>query len=270
MSRHGQKGYFSLAELPQGGSLGQAAFGAGWWELDRILKFYAGQFVVVTGKAGAGKSTVMLNILAKLAIERGLHLFLYVPENERNLFAKLRKLWKDEARFEYFCQSQCFVQTAHSNDYDEPPHTIEWVLDQAVIAVRKDGVELLYIDPWNEIERARPKDMLLTDYVGYCIGLMKQFCRALNTTVVIVAHPTKAVNENGGRIATLADIEGSMNWWNKADNGLIIVREPGQNSGRIISAKVREAPEAGDLGTCHFTIDPSTGAFTPVYGGVST
>ena len=92
----------------------------------------------------------------------------------------------------------------------------------------------------------------------------------LNTTKVIVAHPTKAVNENGGRIATLADIEGSMNWSNKADNGLIIVREPGQNSGRIISAKVREAPEAGDLGTCHFTIDPSTGAFTPVYGGVST
>jgi twinkle protein len=266
--RHGQKGYYSLADLPQGPSLDGAAFGAGWWEVDEILKFYPGQFIVVTGKAGVGKSTVMLNILAKLAIERGLHSFLYVPENEKNLFAKLRKLWKDEARFEYFCQAQCFVQTALSNSYDEPPHTIEWILDQAVVAVREDSVELVYIDPWNEIERAKPKDELLTDYIGYCIGLMKQFCRVFNVIVIIVAHPTKAVNENGGRLPTLADIEGSMNWYNKADNGLIITRD--EDKGRIISAKVREAPEAGRLGVCHFTVDPRSGIFTPVYGGVSS
>jgi hypothetical protein len=80
------------------------------------------------------------------------------------------------------------------------------------------------------------------------------------------AHRTKAIAGNGGKVTSLADIEGSMNWFNKCDNGLIVVRE--NNTAKIISAKVREIG-AGKLGTCHFMVDPLTGRFTPQYGGDS-
>ena len=265
--RHGQVGYYSLAELPQRGSVEKQAFGSGWWELDRIFKFYLGQFVVVTGIAGHGKSTFLLNVLLKIARDRGVRSFMYVPENEAYLRDKLLKIWGDEATFEHFAGTQCFIQSAVPDNYDDAPRTLDWVLEKAVAAIEKDKVEVVLIDPWNELDRAKPRDQLLTDYIGEGLMLLKQFCRTFNVIVIVVAHPTKAVNEKGGRVAGLADIEGSMNWFNKCDNGLIVVRDPEKSNAQVISAKVREIG-AGKLGICHFTVDPATGIFIPQYGAV--
>jgi hypothetical protein len=63
-------GLYSLADLPQRGSVAKQAFGVGWPELDEIFRFYLGQFIVVTGIAGHGKSTFMLNAMMKLALDR--------------------------------------------------------------------------------------------------------------------------------------------------------------------------------------------------------
>lgn len=265
--RHGVPGYFSLADLPQRGSVAKQAFGSGWWELDQILKFYLGQFIVLTGIAGHGKSTFILNVLLKMALEKGVGSFMYVPENESHLKEKLKNIWMGtDNQFDHFCHSQCFVQTAIPQMLQEPLHDLPWVLDRACEAVAKDKVEMVLIDPWNELDRAKPKDMLMTDYIGESLMLVKQFCRSMNAVVIVVAHPTKAINQNGGRIVSLADIEGSMNWFNKCDNGLIVVRD--NSSARVISAKVREIG-AGKLGTCHFTVEPETGRYVPQYGSDS-
>jgi twinkle protein len=260
-------GLFSLASLPQRGTIEKTSFGVGWWELDQIFKFYLGQFIVVTGIAGHGKSTFLMNCLVKLAREKGVKSFLYVPENEGYLREKLRKLWPgDDDSFNYFQETQCFVQSAVYGP--DEPRTMEWVLNRAAEAVRTVNAELVLIDPWNELDRARPRDMLLTDYIGWSLMQVKDFCRSMNAIVVVVAHPTKAVNENGGRVAGLADIEGSMNWFNKCDNGLIVVRDTEKNAARVISAKVRETG-AGKIGVCHFHVNPVTGIFTPMQGAVT-
>jgi twinkle protein len=262
-------GLYALADLPQRGSIAKQAFGSGWPELDEIFKMYLGQFVVVTGIAGHGKSTFMLNVILKLALERGVGSFLYVPENEGHIKEKLRKIWTgSESAFQHFCRAQCTIQSAVAHQQYEPAHTIDWVLGRAEWAVAHRGVEIVLIDPWNELDRAREKNEMMTDYIGRCLMLIKDFCRTMNAIVVIVAHPTKAIAANGGRVVSLADIEGSMNWFNKCDNGLIIVRESGQNACKVISAKVREIG-AGKLGTCHFTVDPATGCYTPQYGSDS-
>lgn len=257
-----------LCDLPQRGSVANQAFGVDWWEFDQIFKFYPGQFVVVTGIAGSGKSTLMLNLLLRLAHQHGTKSFLYVPENESYLHEKLRRIWANDATFGYFASQQCQVQSAIPAHIDEPAHTMEWVLHQAEIAVMHDKVEVVMIDPWNELDRAKPRDMLMSDYIGECLMQIKAFCRALSAIVIVVAHPTKAVNEGGGRVPTLGDIEGSMNWFNKCDNGLIVVRDTEQSSSRVISAKVRENG-AGKRGVCYFDVDPETGVFKPQYGAVS-
>jgi twinkle protein len=264
--RHEQPGYFSLADLPQRGSVAKAAFGSGWWELDQILKFYLGQFIVVTGIAGHGKSTFILNVLLKMAREQRIKSFMYVPENEAHLHEKLRLLWQGaDAAFEHFCQSQCFIQSAVPHMLNEPAHTLDFVLSRAEVAVQRDKVEVVFIDPWNELDRAKPRDMLLTDYIGESLRLIKQFCRAYPVIAIVAAHPTKAINQNGGRVVGLADIEGSMNWFNKCDNGLIVVRDAERSAAKVISAKVREIG-AGKIGTCHFMVDPETGIYTPQTG----
>src|SRR3972149_5648951 len=116
--RHGQPGYFSLAELPQRASIAKDCWGTGWWELDQIFKFYHGQFVVVTGIAGHGKSTFLLNVLCNIARESGVKSFMYVPENEGHIQQKLRRIWNDDSTFDDFASECGFVQSAVS-EFDQ-------------------------------------------------------------------------------------------------------------------------------------------------------
>ena len=93
---------------------------------------------------------------------------------------------------------------------------------------------------------------------------VKMFSKQTGITVFMVAHPTKAAN---GREVGLGDIEGSMHWFNKCDNCLIVKHEAGSKETIVISAKVREQPYAGRLGHCIFLVDPETGMFTEQQGG---
>ena len=264
--RHDQEGYHALADLPQRDSVATIAKGTGWWELDQIWKIYPGQFVVVTGLAGHGKSTFLLNVICNIAQE-GLKSFLYVPENEAFVRDKLSMIWGDRPAWEVFSEIQCFVQSAAPESYNQEPKTLDWILDKAVVAIEQDGVNVLLLDPWNEIERAKPKDVLMTDYIGHCLMYLKQFCRKYSVTIILVAHPTKAgVSE--GKTPSLSDIEGSMNWYNKCDNGLIVVRDQTASTCKVISAKVREIG-AGKRGVCYFNVDEDTGQFSPQHGAVT-
>lgn len=267
MHRHDQPGYFSLRDLPQRPSVSKIAQSTGWWELDQIWKLYHGQFTVVTGIAGHGKSTFLLNVMCNQARQLGTRWFLYAPENERHLRDKLQRIWGKEPGFELFCQHQCYVQTAPAPRYDTDPKTLDWVLDKAIVAIERDNVDVVMIDPWNELERAKPKDMLLSDYIGQSLMYLKQFCRSMNVSVIVVAHPTKA-GVADRKVPGLADIEGSMNWFNKCDNGLIVWRDPDSSTSEVISAKCREEG-AGKRGRAHFMVDETSGRFTPQLGAVT-
>src|SRR5258708_40141163 len=104
-------GLYALADLPQRGSVAKQAFGSGWWELDQILKFYLGQFIVLTGIAKHGKSTFILNVLLKMALEKGIGSFMYVAEKEGQFLGKLKLIWpRPKHAFQHFCAWHGFVQ----------------------------------------------------------------------------------------------------------------------------------------------------------------
>jgi twinkle protein len=265
--RHGIPGYYALADLPQGSPLSEAVLSTGWDELDKILKIYPGQFIVTTGNAGSGKSTFLFNLIMNLCWTHGKRAWLYVPENEVNLVQKLAQIFGDQeggSQFGAFANTRCFVQSSNYQHYNDEPRDIEWILGNAFASYEKDGTSLFLIDPWNELERARLKDENLTDYIGRCLMRVKMFTRETSATVFMVAHPTKAAN---GRDVTLGDIEGSMHWFNKCDNGLIVKHEAGSPETTVISAKVREQPYAGRIGHCIFLVDGQTGMFKQQLGG---
>lgn len=255
---------FWAADLPQRKPVSEIAFGTGVYEdLDKILKFYPGQFVVLTGRPGSGKSTFILNVLARMARYQGVKSFLYVPENEGDIIAKMRGIWgvtdeKLERGFQLYMGSYFQVLSSYFN---EQPRTLSWLLDRAERAVSDDGLRVVLIDPWNEIERAKPKDMQLTDYIGECLAVVKDSARRFGYTAIMVAHPTKPSED--GKLPGLYSIEGSANWYNKCDNGLIVERRGAGTQCHVISAKVREIG-AGNLGEVWFNVDPNTGVFTPV------
>jgi twinkle protein len=100
---------------------------------------------------------------------------------------------------------------------------MDWLLDRAADAVLRDGVHALVIDPWNEIEHARKRDEIVTDYIGRCIRALRRYARQYQVVVIVIAHPTKEVGKEGkSRPPTLYDIEGSAHWYNKCDHGIIV------------------------------------------------
>ena len=262
------KGVYTLADLPQREPIDASAISTGWWELDQIWKLYPGQFTVVTGIAGHGKSTLILNVIANIA-EQGYKTFMFVPENEQSIQSKLRRIWGSRKGWDYFSGGQVFIQAATEEAFGDQPMDLYNVLERAVQVIEREGLEILLIDPWNELEHLKPRDELMTDYIRRALMYLKRICRHYGVSVILVAHPTKAaVNESASRVPGLADIEGSMNWYNKCDNGLIVVRDNGSGSTRVISAKVREIG-AGKIGVCHFNVDPDTGRFSPQHGAVT-
>src|SRR5262245_13700345 len=264
--RHGQRGYYALADLPQAPPIEESALST-WWELDQIWRVYPGQFTVVTGIPGHGKSTFILNVVSQLAKLHGTRSFLYVPEDEIKLRRRLRALSADDAAFKDFANHNCYVQSALTDYFDNIAHTVHWVLEQAEAQIEQDQLDLIVIDPWNELDVAKPPEMHLTEYIGQSLMFLKNFMRIHHVAIILIAHPTKAAAQEA-RPPTLAEIESSMHWYNKCDNGLVVWREK-ETATKVISAKCRFQPEAGKRGVCHFYVDPATGLFTPMVGAVS-
>ena len=271
------QGLFRLSEVPQQVEISQRTYSTGWWELDQLFKPYLGEYIVITGKAGSGKSTLVFNLLCNLARDHDLRAAIYIPENELDIRAKLKRIWlakgSNADSFERYAAAQCFVRSAtHFVEREQgdrfEPRTIQWVLDNLEYAVRFCGCSIVMVDPWNELERLKQKEELLSDYICRCIGFMKDFCRNLNVMMFMVAHPTKAIMEGQGRLPTLYDIEGSAHWANKADAGLIVARGD-NNRSQVIVDRVREQGEAGKPGKCYFQVDPVNGLYVPEYGGVT-
>jgi twinkle protein len=257
------EGFYCASDFPQATPIDQVAWGTGWNSFDEIFKMYPGQFTVVTGIAGHGKSTFLLNVITRIALLESKRSFLYVPENERHVVSILKRVWPStEMSLQYFLDAQCWIQSQSHQYKQQPYQTLDWVLECAIHAVKHCGVQVLMIDPWNELERLCPRHMLMSDYIGQCLMMLKSFARTFEVSIFLVAHPTKSVNDKGGmRIPTLADIEGSMNWFNKCDNGLVIHRE--EKSTCVISAKVREIG-AGVRGMVWFNVETETGKYKPV------
>jgi twinkle protein len=72
------RGLYRLSDYPDREVL--PTFGTGWWTVDNHLRLFAGEFMVVTGIPGHGKSTWVLNLLCNLSVLYGWRAAVFSPE----------------------------------------------------------------------------------------------------------------------------------------------------------------------------------------------
>lgn len=261
------RGLYRLSEYPDLPPL--ETFSTGWETLDRVegpaagLRLFPGEFMVVTGIPGHGKSTWVLNLIFNLAQRYHWRTALFSPEmptvpHLRDLLRtiKLNHPPLNLDRHEIAATDKWINDMILFIDNDptgkvELEFNLEWILDRATDAVLRDGVRVLVIDPWNEIEHTRARDESLTDYIGRSIRTLRRWGQQYSVVVIVIAHPTKDVGKDGkSRPVTLYDIDGSAHWYNKPDHGVVVCSD--DESSKLNVRKVRFA-ETGYKGEVSFS-----------------
>ena len=243
------KGVYRLFDYPSHAPL--AVYRTGWPTLDNHFGLWIGEFMVVTGIPNHGKSTFVTNILVHLASTYGWRTAIFSPEmpvvpQYRDKIRRIklgrppRDSWEADEADEWIHEYFRFIDHGPLEDLNEDA-TIEWVIERATDAVIRDGVRVLLIDPWNELDTSRRRDESMPDFIGRAIRMLKRFAKERQVVVIVVAHPTKEVGKEGkGRMPTPYDIEGSAHWYNKPDHVLIVHRPDEKvNETAIRIAKVR-------------------------------
>lgn len=219
--------------------------------LDDALGLWLGELMIVTGVPGHGKSSWMLQVCAALTLRYGWNIGVasfeipVVPELRdklRGLYIRhTQAAWSpdDVRRADKLIQDHWSFITSLPKDDDEM--TLEWLLDRAQDCVIRDGIKLMLIDPWNEVEHCRRRDETEAQYLNRAIRAWKRFALNHEVIVVIVAHPTKDFARGGdARALTLYDIDGGAAWVNKPDHGVVVdVPDPDTEMTVIHVKKVR-------------------------------
>jgi twinkle protein len=257
------RGLYRLCDYPERAVL--VTYPTGWWTVDRHFQLFPGEFMVVTGIPGHGKSTWVLNLLCNAATLHGWRSALFSPEMPTvpHLREKLRRIIGGHApgADAFIGEHFLFIDSDPTGRIDED-FDLDWIIDKATDAVLRDGIRVLVIDPWNEVEHARRRDESVTDYIGRSIRALKRFGRLYDVAVIVIAHPTKDVGRDGkSRPPTLYDIEGSAHWFNKCDHGIVVDRPNALVDEAVLRiAKVR-FEESGEKGEVRLRFDRQTSRF---------
>lgn len=254
----------------------------GWPTLENLYTVKKGQFTVLTGVPGSGKTQVLDNIMVNLARDKGWRFAVCSLENQplEQHAATLLEI-KTQEPFSPGPTPRMSVQTrdeakAWLNKHftfllpTENDCTITGLLDLADKVRQKHGLDGLVIDPWNEFEHRRPAMMTETQYTSDILSRIRRFGRTHEIHTWLVAHPTKLTRDKDGKypIPTLYDISGSSHFRNKCDMGLVAWRDSNEpKSATVIYVQKVRFRWCGQLGSMELHFDPVTGCYYeyPIY-----
>lgn len=227
------EGLFKLSELPDEPPLTTWETGFPEWGVGGAskLNLAAGTLSVVTGHPGMGKTQVWAQIWYQIV--RRYDLVACVasfetrprPHMRRHLRTfYVRGLERNASEMDLFMADKWIDEHYRFLSHKDQRPTLEWLLEVARVACRRDGAKILQIDPWNRLEAMRDGKETETDYIGRCLRTLYNFARDYNCHVQILAHPAKSDGYRRGMMPDLEDISGSMNWYNMCDQGFVVHR----------------------------------------------
>ena len=270
-----------------------AGCSTGWRTVDEHYTVALGQWTLITGIPGHGKSEFVDALMVNLA-EAGWRFVVFSPENQPHELhiAKLLEKFHGKpfghgptARMEPFeiAAGSSFIDDHFkllrcSKEFVEMPSP-HLVIDaaarefQAWINEGYDSKFGLVIDPWNEMDHGRPSAMSETEYISQTLSAVRQFARDWKIHVWLVAHPKQMQKDRDGKISPPRpyDISGSAHWYNKADNIITVFRDTTVNGPVQIHVQKIRFKHVGKPGLVELRYDRITGRYfdfaAPVHDG---
>jgi twinkle protein len=133
--------------------------------------------------------------------------------------------------------------------------TISNILNKAKYLVRKYGIKILVIDPYNKLERAKEKGESDTDYIARILDTLSLFAKQQDLLIILIAHPRKMNKDKETKLyerPSLYDISGSSTFYDKPDYGMVIFRNYSTGFTEIAVPKVR-FKNLGEGGECNLS-----------------
>lgn len=267
-----------VAELWENGM--EPGVSTGWASLDEYYTVKRGQWTVITGIPGHGKTSWLDQLLVNLVQRHEWRFVIFSAELSPELHAVdilekfARKPFRDGPTPRLPKESALgmlrtaihhgfrFINTDTFTDL-----TVDRILEITEQVASHEAVHGLVIDPWNELTHERREGFKETDYISDQLGKIRRFARRLNLHVWIIAHPQKMQKDpKTGKYLppTPYEVAGSANWRNKADCALCIFRDitarGDEPEVEIHIQKIRRR-EVGRVGRITLTYDRITGRY---------
>lgn len=249
-------------------------------DFEKRVGICRGHFSVWTGVPNHGKSALLKAVACELALRENFMVAVACFEDDPQLdyrrdiakylsgkpFTDLNR--SDWAHADAFIDRHFrFISPAFTDDV-----SLDWMLERMETAVRREGADLIIIDPWTELDHEFG-GLSETQYTAICIKQMRRFARRFDVHVAMVAHPAKiAPNGDGSfRVPTGYDISGSAHWSNKPELGVTVHRDvdDGDSVTLVRVWKSKRHDVMGKTGDIRLNFDPQTGRYYDRYNAAA-
>ena len=246
----------------------------GWEEMDKICTYERRRNIIVTGTPGAGKSEWVDELVLRLCLRHQWKIGFFSPENIPIVY-HLRKLIEKLTghRFQNGCgmtegllaRSEEFLAENVSHISLKGNATPDRVLAKARELVVRRGCRIFVFDPLNRFDHEPAPGQTETQYISNLLNKFTEFATQYNCLLILVAHPRK-MDRNPTTGATprveMYDINGSADFYNKADYGIVVERDKEIGITRVYVDKVK-FKHLGVGGVATFVYDPVNGRYLP-------
>lgn len=250
----------------------------GWMNLEPFYTVRKGEWTLVTGIPGHGKTEFLDNLLVKLATNSNWKFGIFSAENlphERHTVSLIEKYTGKPFLHGFnnrLTEEELNTATDFLNQHffflnpTEEDQSVDRILQIGKVLIAKHGIDGLLIDPWNELDHSRPASMNETEYISTALSHLRRFARLNQIHIWVVAHPAKMPRskEDGTYpVPSPYDVHGSAHWRNKADNAICVWRDlVNKDSPTEIHVQKIRFREIGKIGMAQLVYNVSNGKFS--------
>ena len=243
-------------------------------DLDDLLSVEVGRLMIVTGIPGDGKSEFLDEMAVRFSLKYDWRCAWFSPENfpvtlhHPKLIEKLvgKRFMKGLMKPMEFESAVGYLSHNFFDILPEEGYRVDTILEKAETLVRRKGIRVFILDPYNCLEHQIPSGQSETQYISEFLEKLRSFARRRQVLVILAAHPTKMKRDPLTKqfpVPTMYDISGSAAFFNKADFGIAIERDRTRGVTRVHVQKVKFR-HLGQPGIASFQYNTCCGRFVPM------